>query len=419
MGAGFTRSGDRCRRTPGDFPCCHGFGIGFQGLALTRSKRFGLESRTPSVSASENRFGVSISGLPAPNGLGSLALAAGYDGLARIPGWSAPLVEANDSSDINVPFYFPAPNPIVSVTRTDTNADALSVSLLDSNGSAAPGIPSGGLILSPADPKALQPDMIMSALSGSKGGAQAWLQSEGKAQGGQFYVSNLSAGNWLPGATLLSNGTNLASLDLTWVSFSGNSATAEFQMLPHRAQTNSLLAPYLGRIFTVNFTFPTSGASTRSQPGETSVQMLRLGQEKISVAFYPVNDPSTGGITSGSTNLLPGQAGYVNAALDLASQGGLLLGPNQLPVFRNGKTLRLPSFDPSLVYGMLLIYHNGSNRIISSYEVPQNGRRYQFQSYELAGGRVAVGIEVAVIGGNSGFNDLLVTLPDNIRIGLR
>jgi len=68
---------------------------------------------------------------------------------------------------------------------------------------------------------------------------------------------------------------------------------------------------------------------------------------------------------------------------------------------------------------MLLIYNDNSGRIISSYDVPQYGRRYQFQSFELSEGRVAAGIEVNVIGGNNGFNDLVITLPDNLKLGLK
>jgi hypothetical protein len=68
---------------------------------------------------------------------------------------------------------------------------------------------------------------------------------------------------------------------------------------------------------------------------------------------------------------------------------------------------------------MLLIYNDNSGCIISSYDVPQYGRRYQFQSFELSEGRVAAGIEVNVIGGNNGFNDLVITLPDNLKLGLK
>ena len=105
--------------------------------------------------------------------------------------------------------------------------------------------------------------------------------------------------------------------------------------------------------------------------------------------------------------LMPGQSGYLQAALDHASQAGLRLTPEQLPQYGSEKIYKDLPLMADRNYGLLLLRNNDVNDLASSYSQANSDGLVRFQSFATPGRGISYGVEDH---NDHDFNDFCVTL---------
>lgn len=272
----------------------------------------------------------------------------------------------------------------LSVTRTDQGSGAVSFGLTAAANQTPTLILQNG---SGATAQALTSSAVFTA-----SGDNSWLASEGKAQGSSAASQLLGAGSYTPYA-IAEDGT---ALTVESISTANNTIDVSF--------SGGITARYsdLG----------TGSASDRPGNGTISVTVQRLGANANGLAFYEA-DGVTGAIQVGGNTLLPTQAGYKEAALQLATDAGLRLSADQLPDFGGTDTLTGLNLKAGTNYGLLLLHEDRADDLSSSYAAANQGFAVQMQTFAAPQRGVIYGIEDLRPGDSNfdaDFNDLIVTL---------
>ncbi|WP_127089444.1 right-handed parallel beta-helix repeat-containing protein [Aquabacter cavernae] len=221
----------------------------------------------------------------------------------------------------------------------------------------------------------------------------AWLASEGQAVGTMSTVpgGQMGAGVWLPVAMV--DGQALA---LTELHADGNSAHATFE------------GGY-------EFTFTLGGSrsiATGVLLDQPTVTVQRLAAFENGLAFYEA-DQSTGQITYDGQTYLPGDEGYLAAALALAEGADLVLHADDLPDFGGQASFDQLGLNPARNYGLLLLVNDESTNLLSSYAAANPGGMVQVMALGQSDGGVTFGIEDTLVTdahSDRDYNDLVVTL---------
>jgi hypothetical protein len=226
-------------------------------------------------------------------------------------------------------------------------------------------------------------------------GIDSWLTSEGKNIGlGTVKSTMVAAGEWTPYA-IDEYGNNL---ELESVEISGNSATAYF--------SSGIKAIY---------NTPGTGIQASAESGEElSITVKRLGDQRNGLAFYEA-DALTGGVRINGQWFLPGDHGYLDAALRVAKSNDLYVSPDELPAFGEQVVLRNLGLNPGLNYGLLLLRNNDANDMASSYDSASSKGEVSFISFTAPNRGVIYGIEDQKAGQrtHSDFNDLIVSIANS------
>lgn len=218
-------------------------------------------------------------------------------------------------------------------------------------------------------------------------GSSSWLASEGQRQGGTGAAQQIAAGSWKPVA-IDAAGTRLEAQSITVY---GNTAHVDFA------------GGYQAR-------YSNSGTGTlvpSSQASPLVMTVQRLGERSNGLALYAA-DPITGGITtqSGAT-LLPGQQGYLQAALANATAAGLRFDPEDLPDYQAEQVYDALPLDPASNYGILLLRNNNPGDLVSSYSQANAGGQVISQSFAAPGRGLCIGLEdLPTDGTDQDFNDI-------------
>ena len=276
----------------------------------------------------------------------------------------------------------------MALTRTDARSGIISFGLQSiSDGTTA-------LVLKNA--AAASASALTSARIFTEQGSGSWLASEGKAQGRSAANSaGISAGNYTPVA-IDSSGNRLA---VKTLSSSGNTVNVTFA----------------GGISARYSTQATGVATNLPGTGKLSVTVHRLGRLSNGLGFYEA-DPITGAVTLKGKTYQTGDADYLDAAYQLASQSDLLLNPNQLPKYAGTSTFNNLPLTANKSYGLLLDRGGRGDDLISSFANANPKGTVQTQTFEAPNGGVVYGIE-DVRPGESGydgdFNDFIVSLSSS------
>jgi hypothetical protein len=136
----------------------------------------------------------------------------------------------------------------------------------------------------------------------------------------------------------------------------------------------------------------------------------RLGSYNNGLALYEADS-----ITGAVGGLLPGEAGYMEAALANAKGKNLLLHADQLPGFGGSSIYDSLSIQADKNYGMLLLVNGSESNVFSSYSAANPGGSQQFLSFGSSDRGITVGIEDLLTsnGSDKDYNDLVVTLASS------
>lgn len=261
----------------------------------------------------------------------------------------------------------------LSIIRTDSNAGLVNFGL------------NQGLIalnlLNDAAPASDKSINLMSIYNGSE-----WQASEGQAVGSKSSKGvNIQSGTWTPTAKREGRDLMLQNVNVT-----GNNITAIFE----DGITGSLILP---------------GTGTAMNPSDIKLQLTvqRLGSYKNGLAFYEADS-----ITGAVGGLLPGEAGYLDAALANARGKNLLLQADQLPGFGGSNIYDNLPILADKNYGMLLLVNGSEKNVFSSYSAANPGGSQQFLSFGSSDRGITVGIEDLLTsnGSDNDYNDLVVML---------
>jgi hypothetical protein len=177
-----------------------------------------------------------------------------------------------------------------------------------------------------------------------------WQSSEGKAQGGEGSALVL-AGSWQPTALLDGNELALVSLDVV-----ANGAVARFAAGRPDDSSDDIFA-----------TFCLPGCGSSSGGGNGVLTIRRLCAQNNGLALYQA-DPLTGAVLDGGGQIvLPGQAGYLQAALATARRDGLVLASSDLPGFGQASVRSDLPLNLDRNYGALLLVNGSESELFSSY----------------------------------------------------
>jgi len=214
-----------------------------------------------------------------------------------------------------------------------------------------------------------------------------WRGSEGLAVGSRSIkdVPALSSKDWTPTATL--DGRKLSLLE---VSVTGNQVTAHFE----------------GGV-SVDL-WQATGSAPAQVPVAPSVEVQRLAGYNNAIGFYSVD-----GITGGVDGRVPGDPGYLQAALARCEAEDLLLTAAKLPAFGATATYNTLPLDSQKSYGMLLLQNGDRQTIYSSFSDANPGRDTQMVRLGSDTTRLVFGIEdigVTTPQSDRDFNDLIVAI---------
>lgn len=295
--------------------------------------------------------------------------------------WSGPVTQQGDRLVVSAP-------QTVQVVRTDSGTGVVTFGLSGSTTSVvlarwAAGARSGSLQagdLFATDPSA------------------NWQSTEGRSQGGAGSAL-VGTGSWTPTASL--NGRQLTLADLQ---VDSNGALARFAAGRPDDPDDDVLA---------SFTLPGTGSTTGGSGQNGVLTVRRLSGKSDGLALYEA-DPVTGAVVdSGGKTWLPGQIGYLQAALDAATRQGLVLRPADMPAF--GQSLVRTDLPLQLDrnYGALLLVNGSERNLISSYAAANPLQSNQSLSLVAPDRGVSFGFEDRLPwqwGSDRDFNDVIVTL---------
>ena len=154
------------------------------------------------------------------------------------------------------------------------------------------------------------------------------------------------------------------------------------------------------------------GSAPTPTPIRPAVAVQRLAAFNNSLAFYVVDS-----ITGSVDGLNPGDAGYLQAALQRAEQDDLLLDASTLPAYGATATYTDLAIDTNRSYGVLLLQNGSRSTIFSSYSDANPGGVTQMVRLSNENNTMVLGIEdLAVAGNNSDsdddFNDLILNITN-------
>jgi hypothetical protein len=223
-----------------------------------------------------------------------------------------------------------------------------------------------------------------------------WQSTEGRSEGGAG-SARVAAGSWTPTARLNGRDLTLVSLEVT-----SNGALARFAAGDPDDAGDDVLA---------TFTLPGTGTTNEAQDGVLTVR--RLSGNADGLALYEA-DPVTGAvIDSKGRTRLPGQIGYLRAALDNAKNLGLVVGSADMPGFGDTAEFTDLPLDLTRNYGALLLVKGNERNLLSSYSAANNWRANQALSLIAPDRGVSFGFEdkrPLQWGNDRDFNDVTVTL---------
>ena len=223
-----------------------------------------------------------------------------------------------------------------------------------------------------------------------------WQSTEGRSEGGAG-SARIAAGNWTPTARMNGRDLTLVSLEVT-----SNGALARFAAGNPDDAGDDVLA---------TFTLPGTGTTTGDQSGVLTVRRLSAGADGL--ALYEA-DPVTGAVVdSKGRTRLPGQLGYLKAALGNAKNLGLVLGSQDMPDFGDAAEFTGLPLDLNRNYGALLLVNGSERNLLSSYSAANNWRANQALSLITPDRGVSFGFEdkrPLQWGNDRDFNDVIVTL---------
>jgi Domain of unknown function (DUF4114) len=216
-----------------------------------------------------------------------------------------------------------------------------------------------------------------------------WQTSEGQAVGSASSKGvKIQSGTWTPTAKRDGRDLMLQNINVT-----GNNITASFE-----------------DGITGNFILPGTGTAINPSDIKPQLTVQRLGSYNNGLAFYEADS-----ITGAVGGLLPGEAGYMEAALANARGKNLLLHADQLPGFGGSSIYDSLSIQADKNYGMLLLVNGSESNIFSSYSAANPGGSQQFLSFGSSDRGITVGIEDLLTsnGSDKDYNDLVVTLASS------
>jgi hypothetical protein len=207
----------------------------------------------------------------------------------------------------------------------------------------------------------------------------------------------VAAGNWRP--TAFQNGRELTLVSLQ---VEANGTLARFAAGNPDDPSDDVLA---------TFTLPGTGRTATDQSGVLTVR--RLSGNADGLALYEA-DPVTGAVVDGKGRTwLPGQLGYLKAALDNSRQLGLVLGSDQMPGFGETAVRTDLPLSTDRNYGALLLVNGSEHNLISSFAKANPLRSQQSLSLVAPGRGVSFGFEDKrpwQWGSDRDFNDVIVTV---------
>jgi hypothetical protein len=279
-----------------------------------------------------------------------------------------------------------AESQTVQVTRTDSGAGLVKFGLTDGSSSKVLARWAHG-----AKPGSLQvEDLFRSDPSLN------WQSTEHRSVGGAG-SARIKAGSWTPTARLNGRALTLVSLQVT-----SNGALARFAAGNPDDTSDDVLA---------TFTLPNTGSTAAVQNGVLTVR--RLSGNADGLALYEA-DPVTGAVVdSRGRTRLPGQIGYLKAALDNARQLGLVLKPQDMPGFGQTAELTDLPLDLNRHYGAMLLVNGSERNLLSSYSAANNWRANQALSLIAPDRGVSFSFEdkrPLQWGNDRDFNDVIATI---------
>jgi hypothetical protein len=176
---------------------------------------------------------------------------------------------------------------------------------------------------------------------------------------------------------------------------------------------NNITAVYSDNVTGV-FTLSGTGSAVNPATINPLLTVQRLGLNSNSIAFYQA-DSVTGAIDVDGTPVLPGSAGYLQAALSHAKSAGLLLQAAQLPGYKQTAVFDALPLNPLINYGILLLVNGSESEIYSSYPAANPGGGSQFLTFGSTDRGLTIGIEDQLVSSRSDrdHNDLILTLASS------
>lgn len=264
----------------------------------------------------------------------------------------------------------------LSIIRTDSNPGLVNFGFAQGNTTLT--------LLTDAAPASDKSINLMSIYNGS-----GWQASEGQAVGSASSKAvKIQSGIWSPTAKRDGRDLILQNINVT-----GNNITASFE-----------------DGITGNFILPGTGTAINPCDIKPQLTVQRLGSYNNGLAFYEA-DPVTGAVGG----IIPGEAGYIEAALSNARGKNLLLQADQLPGFGGSSIYDSLPIQADKNYGMLLLVNGSESNVFSSYSAANPGGSQQFLSFGSSDRGITVGIEDLLTsnGSDKDYNDLVVTLASS------
>ena len=223
-----------------------------------------------------------------------------------------------------------------------------------------------------------------------------WQSSERRSLGGAGSAV-VAAGSWLPTAYLNGRQLTLTSLEVT-----SNGALARFASGRPNDPTDDVVATY---------TLPNTGSTTSVESGVLTVR--RLSGMANGLALYEADAVTGAVVDDQGQTWLPGQSGYLQAALGDAKRLGLVIRSQDMPDY-GGTAVRtdLPlQLDRN--YGALLLVDGSETNLLSSYAAANPLQASQCLSLVAPDRGVSFSFEDLrpwQWGSDRDFNDVIVTL---------
>lgn len=216
-------------------------------------------------------------------------------------------------------------------------------------------------------------------------GANSWLASEAQSLGSfSSSLGRVAAGDWIPVAT--------------------NGSGQELAIQDIQVSANAIDVTFSGGFRALFNSAGTGIAESVPGTGQLAVTVQRLGRFNNGLAFYEA-DPVTGSVVLNGQSYLPGESGYLQAALASAQADGLILSPDRLPAYGAESVITNLPLSAQQNYGLLVLRNNSLTDLVSSYSAANPGGAVRMMSFVAPNRGVIYGIEDHV---DNDFNDLIV-----------